>query len=279
MQRLSFIFSHSIFVSLCAAGLALQTFIFLGQKVEIGICLFLFFSTLAAYNLYYLTSDWRFSETDKLSEFLKKNISGLMLVVFSLMISGFYFVHNQQVFSFTMSTGIFTVLYFIPVLYNGKNKFQKIGFIKTFLLALAWSFATVFIPTSNIYESPNADALFLFSERLLFIFMLAMVFDSRDSKVDKIRLLHSIATDFSKKTLNILIVFVFLIHTFVVMIGYFHHDANHQSPVLFLSGLAAMVMYFLSLKKRGYYFYYFLVDGLMLFSAIASYLTSYALRH
>ena len=273
MNWFKFIFSHSIFVSLCAAGLCLQTFIFIGQKPDIAVCVFLFFSTLAAYNLYYLISDWLFNEYDALSEFMKNNISGLMLVVFSIIITGTFLIDNPYVFSCALVTGIFTVLYFIPVIFNRKNKFHKIGFIKTFLLALAWSFATVFIPSSSIYKSPNAADFFLFTERLLFIFMLAIVFDSRDSKVDKIRLLHSIATDFSKKTLNIVIVLVFLIHTFIVMIGYFHHDANHQSLVLFLSGLAALVMYFLSLKERGYYFYYFLVDGLMLFSSIASCLT------
>ena len=37
------------------------------------------------------------------------------------------------------------------------------------------------------------------------------------------------------------------------------------------STIALLVVYFFSTRKQGYLFYYFVVDGLMLFSALATF--------
>ena len=48
--------------------------------------------------------------------------------------------------------------------------------------------------------------------------------------------------------------------------------AWHQLVALQISTLALSVVYFYATKKQGYFFYYFIVDGLMLFSALATYI-------
>ena len=45
-----------------------------------------------------------------------------------------------------------------------------------------------------------------------------------------------------------------------------------QSIALQVSTIALLAVYFYSNKKQGYLFYYFFVDGMMLFSALATYI-------
>jgi hypothetical protein len=104
--------------------------------------------------------------------------------------------------------------------------------------------------------------------------MLCIIFDSRDSRVDKIRSLRSLATDVSKEALSriMVIVFALFIGTGFLLRYYFNDTA--QVIAFFITGLMTMLVYRQSLKSRGYLFYYFLVDGLMLFSAVATFVAS-----
>ncbi len=80
------------------------------------------------------------------------------------------------------------------------------------------------------------------------------------------------ATDLKPASLNFIvaILFVMLVGS-VYLLQYFGMDLQ-QAVALQLSALAIGYLYYLSLQKRGYIFYYFFVDGLMLFSALATYI-------
>jgi hypothetical protein len=45
-----------------------------------------------------------------------------------------------------------------------------------------------------------------------------------------------------------------------------------QSIALQVSTIALLIVYFYSTKKQGYLFYYFFVDGMMLFLTLATYI-------
>jgi hypothetical protein len=86
--------------------------------------------------------------------------------------------------------------------------------------------------------------------------------------IDKIRGLHSMATVFNPLLIHILIIFIF---TAYLSVNYFMLEKGIGIAYfisLSLIGLITLIMYILSLQKRGYLFYYFGVDGLMFFSAI-----------
>jgi hypothetical protein len=68
----------------------------------------------------------------------------------------------------------------------------------------------------------------------------------------------------------------------IVLIGYvlslfWLHQFFQNTTYLFLLlsiGALTYIIYLLALKTRGYYFYYFLVDGLMILSALSLYMAT-----
>ena len=146
--------------------------------------------------------------------------------------------------------------------------------MKTLLLAITWTYVTAFIPIEKKVMDLDNPEIFLISRRFLFLLMLCIIFDSRDIAVDKIRGFRSLATDLSPGTLKWLIYSIFAVlfssNFFSVHYGF----SIFQTIALQISTLALLVVYFFSTKKQGYLFYYFIVDGLMIFSALTIWIAS-----
>jgi 4-hydroxybenzoate polyprenyltransferase len=170
---------------------------------------------------------------------------------------------------------VLTILYAVPLLPVPFLKFtRRAGVLKTILLAFTWSFVTVIIPLQKDYWQLNNADIFIISRRFLFMLMLCIIFDNRDKDMDKIRGLRSLATDLTPVTLRILIYFIFAL---LFSSNFFFRNYGitlAQSIALQVSTIALLAVYFYSTKKQGYLFYYFFVDGMMLFSALATYIAS-----
>jgi cytochrome bd-type quinol oxidase subunit 2 len=104
--------------------------------------------------------------------------------------------------------------------------------------------------------------------------LLCIIFDVRDTIIDKIRGLQSLTTLIKPATVQYIIVAVFVAYIINGIVFRMYYNEPKQIIALLITSLATLVVYFFSLKKQGYFFYYFLVDGLMLFSAITTYVAS-----
>ena len=82
----------------------------------------------------------------------------------------------------------------------------------------------------------------------------------------------SLATDLKPSTLKLLIYIIFAVLFISNFFFQYYGITIYQSIALQISTLALLIVYFYSGKKQGYLFYYFIVDGLMLFSALATYI-------
>ncbi len=92
--------------------------------------------------------------------------------------------------------------------------------------------------------------------------------------MDKIRGLHSLATVLKPAVLKMVIYFIFAL-LFISNFLYSDHGLSFQQSIaLQVSTLALLIVYLYAAKKRSYLFYYFIVDGMMLFSALATYAAS-----
>jgi 4-hydroxybenzoate polyprenyltransferase len=178
-------------------------------------------------------------------------------------------------FPIVIIASLLTFLYLLPVITSIKFRSHKnAGFIKTILLAFTWSFFTVFIPSFSIINSHLTQVISLFMMRFFFMLMLCIIFDSRDVAIDKLSNLPSIGSELNRKSLTLIMMMVLVAYVFSLF--WLHHFV--QNPlILFLqlmAGALTFVIYMLALKKRGYYFYYFLTDGLMLLSSLSVYLAT-----
>jgi hypothetical protein len=275
MRWLQFILSHSIFISLCAAALCFQAFFLLHIPPNNYVYGLIFFATLSSYNFYWLISKYYFSSNISVVSFLMKHFSNVL--VFMIAAAGLlycmYFLPHMVPHIIVASC--LTLLYSIPLWPVKALAFtRKAGFLKTVLLAFTWTYVTVIIPAQQSVFINNIPVALLFSARFLFMLMLCIIFDSRDIHVDKIHSLRSLATDVSRKTLGIIMAVVFSLYLICGFFLRYEFDDKAQVVAFLVNGFTTLVVYRMSLRKQGYYFYYFLVDGLMLFSAIGTYVAS-----
>ncbi len=275
MKWLHFILSHSIFIAICAVALCFQTAFLLQINLPVYLYTFIFFSTIVSYNFYWLLSGYTLSGKS-LQIVAQKYYSNIMV----LFVAGGGFIFSAikipQLWPVIALSAGLTLLYALPLLpFKIFYAARRAGIIKTFLLAFTWAYVTVYIP---YYFSPAANAntlILLFVNRFLFMLMLCIIFDARDTSVDKIRGLQSLTTVLKPHTVKHIMTAIFIIYIIngIILRIYNHHDTA-QIAALFITGAVTALIYFFSLKKQGYFFYYFLVDGLMLFSALCTYVAA-----
>lgn len=273
MKWLHFILSHSIFVAFCAVGLAFQT----GQLLHIDISFylygFIFFATLCSYNFYWILSRYVFAGDEPLSVFLKKEVTGLSLLLISALGFAVCLIRSPVQPVHVATAVLLTVIYSIPLLPVKALHFtRKAGVLKTVLLAFTWAYVTAFVPLQKDWALLNGADVFILTRRFLFMLMLCIIFDNRDKRVDKIRGLHSLATFLKPRQLLLLIAFIFIVLFGTNFLSVSYGISLAQSIALQTSTIALLIVYFFSTRRQGYLFYYFIVDGLMLFSALATFI-------
>lgn len=271
MRFLQFILSHSLFIALCAIGLCYQTALVLHTQNSLSLYGFIFFSTICSYNFYWLLSKFYFKKNGIIRGFIKEQLS-FVILFFSALIGTVYFVTKIPfLIPYVLMGAFFTLLYSLPLWpFKFSKKLQQIGFFKTVLLAFSWAYITTVLPAVNLLTTDFIPVCVLLAARFCFMLLLCIIFDKRDVTVDKSHGLHSLATDTSLKTLNSIIYLVFISYFIMGLLLRYHFNDKPQMFAFLITGGFVWWVYTLSLKKQGYLFYYFLVDGLMLVSATGS---------
>ncbi|HMI78368.1 MAG TPA: hypothetical protein VK484_06215 [Ferruginibacter sp.] len=275
MKWLHFILSHSIFIAICAVALAFQTAQLLQFETHVSIYGFIFFATLCSYNFYWLLSKFSFAGKSFFTGLLKKESASVCLLIFSAAGLLFCLLKSPLQTGHVATALLLTIVYSIPLLPFKFLRFtRKAGVLKTTLLAFTWVYVTAFLPMQKSYALLDSADFFILTRRFLFMLMLCIIFDSRDIAVDKIRGLRSLATDLNPATLQILIYSIFVVMFATNFLCTFYGMTGYQSIALQTSTIALLFVYFYSTKKQDYFFYYFMVDGLMLFSALTTFIAS-----
>jgi 4-hydroxybenzoate polyprenyltransferase len=278
MRAFHFILSHSIFIACCAVGLCFQTNLLLHIPHNENLYGFIFFSTLCSYNFYWLLSKFYFSSRKFDVFFIKKQFTFFLMFWVAAIATGYFIWKLPLLFPFIVLGIFFTLLYSLPLWpFLVTKKLQAAGLFKTILLSLTWAYVTTFLPVldaENTAFIPALSVLLLFANRFFFMLLLCIIFDTRDISIDKINGLHSLATDVSRKKLKIILIIVFLLHIFIALLFCFYYANFAQAIAFIFVGIVFWILYSQSLKNNNYVFYYFGVDGLMLLSAVGSFIAS-----
>jgi len=230
-----------------------------------------FFLPFAVYNFYWLLSKFYFKKNGMHWGFINDHLSFVILFLTAL-IGTFYFVIKIPfLIHYILLGAFFTLLYSLPLWpFKFFKKLQQIGFFKTILLAFTWAYITTILPAVSLLHTSFIPVCVLLATRFCFMLLLCIIFDKRDVTVDKSHGLHSLATDTPAKTLNSIIYLVFISYFIMGLLLRYHFNDKPQMFAFLITGGFVWWVYTLSLKKQGYLFYYFLVDGLMLVSATGS---------
>jgi hypothetical protein len=273
MRLLHFILSHCIFISLCAVALCFQTVQILHVSISYWFYIFIFCATLCSYNFYYLLSGLVFGNKNML-QLLKSHITQILFFCAAFVGMALSFFKLQFAGYSMLIAASLTLVYTLPLLPFKQLKFlQQVGFAKTILLTFTWAYVTVFLPyTQNCLFNVVAMKLF-FCLRFVYLLLLCMMFDARDAQ-DKIKGLHSLATMVTPKALQTIMLSLFVLYFLLVVVFGWYNKNILQPVMLSIAGIAAALLYKLTLRKRGYLFYYFLVDGLMLLTALLTFIVA-----
>jgi hypothetical protein len=274
MKWLHFILSHSFFIALCAVALCFQTALLLHIQLSVWLYEFIFFSTLCGYNFYWLLSAGAFTQKSVVTV-LKQRYTNVVVLVIAA-VAMLLLLSKIRVLLPAISIGLLlTLLYAVPLLpFKQLQVTRKAGLLKTVLLAFTWAYVTVYLPYQQLPGGNLRVLILLFNNRFLFMLMLCIIFDARDTAIDKIRGLQSLTTLLRPASVRLLMMVVFSLYIINGIIFNICFNEPMQLIALLITGAVTAVVFFFSLKKQGYLFYYFLVDGLMLFSSIAAYVAS-----
>ncbi|WP_162428296.1 UbiA prenyltransferase family protein [Pontibacter pudoricolor] len=260
----------SVFISICAFALTIETYLLADLPVSVPMAVFIFLATLFTYNLssirsvvlqkqatYYPESWWhRHRKT--------MAIVGLLSIALATIVY-FYFGLRLN-FWFVLHLAIISIGYTIPVMYRRKSvqPLRRVPLLKVFLIAYVWAMVTGLFPLIDAgVEIMDLPGLLLLLRRFLFILALALLFDIRDYTYDKHTQTLTVPGLIGVNYTKLLSLGLLLSYAVVVSIS---ESGTIQTALIAAAVAAAFVVWFSSeLKPRVYFL--LLADGAMLLHA------------
>jgi 4-hydroxybenzoate polyprenyltransferase len=275
-KLLEFILFTSIFVAGCAVAFCMETNILLGVPLNnFSFYAFVFGATIVQYNLHYIVKKVAAKDSARLRWSLRnKNIHLILLIAGSFLILFSLFSFHLEHFFILFVLGCVSFLYSFPFLpFAKKKRIKDYGFLKITTLALLWTLVTVWFPVSG-HAYDTGLFIFVFIKRLLFMFILCLLFDMRDIEVDNSEDIKTLAVVLGHKksyTLSYLLLFVFVL---LSVAQYFYFPQMRFLVPMILSAAAAFVTIEITKKSNSDFVYLAGIDGMMLLQAILVYLFS-----
>jgi len=275
-KLLEFILFTSIFVAGCAVAFCMETNILLGLPLNnFSFYCFVFGATIVQYNLHYLVKKVAAKDSARLRWSQRnKNIHVILLIAGSVLILFSLFSFHLEHFFILFVLGCVSFLYSFPFLpFAKKRRIKDYGFLKITTLALLWTLVTVWFPVSG-HAYDTGLFIFVFIKRLLFMFILCLLFDMRDIEVDNSENIKTLAVVLGHKksyTLSYLLLFVFVL---LSIAQYFYFPQMRFLIPMILSAAATLVTIEITKRSNSDFVYLAGIDGMMLLQAMFVYLFS-----
>mgnify|MGYP001445322386 CR=1 FL=1 len=272
---LTFFMNTNILVAFAAFSLYKVTeLLFNFQDSNLG--LFIFFSTLFAYNYmrlslvldidqYNLTAKTIFNHKTTIYYILSLSAFASLLLFFIL---GYDFLK--------LAFPVILISVFYPVSIKINNQFysiRQIPFLKIFLIAFTWSYITVLLPLLYLDFTMDYFMLDIFFQRLLFVIAISIPFDIRDCYRDKIVTIPNTIGIVESKFFAWFCLVIIDVLLFIDVIS--HNITVPFFIALFLSIEICSLLIYYSNNNRSLMFYGFFVESLSiimcLFVLIASF--------
>jgi len=263
-----FLFS-SLYISLCAIVMVWQTDQLLRlQYDKVPYLGFVFASTMCSYNFHwYLTPD-AIGESDRVAWTRRHKTFQLILFVISLIVSGWYILKFIDAWFWMGVPVVLTFLYSAPKISLGPfHLLRKVAIGKTIYLSFVWMYVTALLPVL-LDGHITVPAILFCSSRFFLIYAICILFDYRDRENDKREGVRSMITYFNEQGINRLFhgsLLIFLVTT-IALLAY---DYSIIAIIfLIIPGVIVWLLFKESKRNFSDYLYYFVLDGLMMFSGL-----------
>lgn len=276
-KGLQFLLYSNILIGLCAVALALTNRL----TVE-GVLLadrsygFVFFSTVFTYSLLKFrhttptaTHTTHFQWAQQYPQ-LAKNIQLISLIA----AAAFFFMLDRNSMIIVVIMAVLTALYAlvdIPWL-QPTRRLRDYGLLKTPLVALVWSVTTVVIPLADLPVDTSL-MVFLLLRRFLFILSLTIVFEIKDLLHDREHNLQTLPMRLGVTNTKLLAQALLLGLMGLNTVQYLFFDLSLTNLLAINLSLLVSVLCIQAVKEEtGDYWYYAVLDGLMILQFIFVYL-------
>ena len=260
----TFIFTN-FYIALAAVMMCYTSQRLFGLFFDKSLAIFVFFATLCSYSLHwFLTSNElktsRIIWTDNNRNLLK------LLFITSATVTIVSFFYLFSLWKIILPLALLTFFYTAPKIPFRFFYFLK-GFAvaKTFYLALVWFCVTVVLPFENAKIIWTDELFFFAANRFLLIVTISILFDYRDRYEDFG--IKNFITYFDEKKLNI----AFYSNTFCFAFTCFLLKNTFTYFEVFALALPFFVLantFFISKKTKNDYWFYVVLDGVMMLSGI-----------
>ena len=145
---------------------------------------------------------------------------------------------------------------------------KKIAVAKTIYLSLAWTYVTSILPVIIAGDSFSNTTHSFIWYRFFLVFSICILFDFRDREVDREHGIRSLITYFSGKG-NTRLYYFSLAAALIAAFFFGRFSATIQASFLLMIPLAMLLLLFPKVRVvHNDYLYYFVLDGLMVFSLL-----------
>ena len=266
----SFFIYSNLFIAGCAALMTAQSGILFGTGVyNPKLVLFVFFATLSSYSFHWYFTGPSVIHSPRLL-WLQQN-RWVHVLFFITGLAGsliLFFTAFTEYWLWIAAAVIATFLYSAPKIPNRYlQQLRKLALGKTIFLAAVWTYVTTVLPFL-IQAAPWGTAHTLFTlSRYFAVYMICILFDYRDRTDDKNAGIRSLITFMEPAGISRLFLFSFLIFILTTLGLYRQGITTETVIILLVPGFIVAALYRHATWDFGDMLYYFVLDGLMAFSA------------
>lgn len=264
-----FIFS-SIYIALCAMLMVTQTNKLLHLDYNFRqYLLFVFFSTLCSYNFHWYLTPLTPAEELRVRWTQQHKILHLLFFTAGLIGSCIYFFYFTGYFLWMSISVLLTFLYSAPKLpFRPFYLLRKIAIGKTIFLSFVWMYVTTFLPIIFSGKKWQANDILFCISRFFLIYSICIIFDYRDRENDKQEGIRSLITYLNNSGVKKLFNGSLLIFGISIFSLHFTGVTLPVTLLLLVPGVITLSLYNFATRNFSDYLYYFILDGLMMLSAL-----------
>lgn len=226
-------------------------------------------STLLSYCFHWYLLNDNLSISSRISWTGKHKKHLAILAILGAIGAAFFFYYLQPYWKQLAIPAFITMIYTAPKL-PALNKLKSLAVGKTFLLAFTWAYVTIILPLWIYASTWEKEYTMFFISRFSLIYLICLLFDFRDRKDDMEQGLTTLPSRISIKGLRIVfysILALFFISTLILLNTGFELS---EVLIMLIPGIILLMIFPFATRNFDDYLYYFILDGLMMLSALMS---------
>jgi len=263
-----FLFS-SMYISLCAVLMTWQSGYLLHLSFSGDYYWFVFFATICSYNFHWYLTPLSKNSIERTKWSLHHKNAHLLLYFAGVIGSVIFFYKVRQHWFTLFFATLLTFLYSAPKIPLTYFRFLKqVAIGKTIFLTTVWTYVTAIMPVFIAGQHFNHEMKWFAASRFFLIYGICILFDYRDRDDDKEEGIKSMVNFFDEAGVNRLFVFSMVAFIFFTIGLLFTGVSGTAVIILIIPGIILFSIYRQSKSSISDYLYYFILDGLMMLSAL-----------